>query len=74
MAISYKMIRTPRQWKAATGVSEKQFIELSKLFARTYEDFHEDNLIDIVARREEKPKFSTYEDLLFSFCIVSKAV
>lgn len=65
MSINHQMIRTPRQWKAATGLSEKQFYDLSKLFGATYEDFHEDSLIDIAARREDEPKFSTYEDLLF---------
>ena len=38
MAISYQDIRTKRQWKAATGVSAKQFNHLSKLFGDAYED------------------------------------
>ena len=38
MAISYRNIRTKRQWKAATGVSRKQFTHLTKLFGEAYEE------------------------------------
>jgi hypothetical protein len=36
MAISYKYIRTARQWKASTGLSENQFFDLIALLKHGY--------------------------------------
>ena len=65
MAISYREIRTDRQWKAATGYSEKSFHGLVKLFSSAYEEFHETSLGEQVAQRVDAPKFKTYEDMPF---------
>lgn len=37
MAISYKEIRHERQWKASTGLTEEQFLQLAQLFGQAYE-------------------------------------
>lgn len=65
MAISYQSIRTQRQWRAATGLTQKQFEELTIAFAKTYEDFHESTLQEQISERTDDPKFKTYEDILF---------
>ena len=65
MPISHQSVRTQRQWRAATGLTQEQFTELTILFGKTYEDFHEESLLAIVARRTDDVKFKTYEDLLF---------
>jgi len=65
MAISYRDIRTDRQWKAATGYCEKNFRHLVKLFSSAYEEFHEVTLEEQIAQRIDDPKFKTYEDMLF---------
>ena len=65
MAISYHEIRTERQWKAATGYSEKNFHKLVKLFSSAYEEFHEISLEEQISQRIDDPKFKTYEDMLF---------
>ncbi|PHI17930.1 hypothetical protein CEQ90_17535 [Lewinellaceae bacterium SD302] len=65
MAISYREIRTDRQWKAATGYSEKNFHQLVKLFSSAYEEFHETTLEEQLTQRDDDPKFTSYEDMLF---------
>jgi hypothetical protein len=65
MPISYRDIRSLRQWKASTGVSKEEFHKLVILFSKSYEDFHELTLQEQVAQRIDKPKFETYEDILF---------
>lgn len=65
MAIRYQDIRNERQWRAATGLTEEQFAQLTNLFQATYEDFFGTSLAQQLERREDKPKFASYEDILF---------
>jgi hypothetical protein len=65
MAINHHMIRSQRQWRAATGLTQDQFEELTLLFSKTYEDFHESTLEEQISQRTDEPKFKTYEDILF---------
>jgi hypothetical protein len=65
MAITYQDIRTKRQWKAATGVSEKQFGHLSQLFGLAYEDLFGESLQERRANSTQEATFDTYADLLF---------
>lgn len=37
MPIKYQDIRNERQWKASTGLSAKQFLELAQEFGKAYE-------------------------------------
>ncbi len=63
--ITYKSILDHRQWKSTTGLSEKEFHILSKLFGKTYE---KQSGIDIVKKSfnlQQDFLFSTYEDCLF---------
>lgn len=65
MAISYKDIRTERQWHASTGLSKEEFRSLTILFSTSYEEFHGTTLSEQIENRVDDPKFKTYEDLLF---------
>ena len=65
MAISYKDIRTPRQWKASTGMSQEQFAKLIQLFSETYKKLFEECFEDRDDNSTNKSAFITYEDLLF---------
>ena len=70
MAISYRSIRSDRQWRASTGLSESEFNKLSSLFAQTYEEFHDQSLEEFVAAQNDKPVFTTIDEFLFSFSTV----
>jgi hypothetical protein len=37
MAINYQDVRNERQWKASTGLSKGQFLELVQEFGKAYE-------------------------------------
>ena len=65
MAISYQDIRTKRQWKAATGLSAKQFNHLTELFGQAYEDLFGESLSERREHSSQESTFSTYADLLF---------
>lgn len=65
MAITYREIRTKRQWKAATGLSAEQFDHLSKLFGTAYEELFGETLEERRANSTQTATFNTYRDLLF---------
>lgn len=65
MAISYKDIRNDRQWKAGTGMSEKDFISLSGSFGQAYENIYGKSIQERQKDTSAKCTFKTYEDLLF---------
>ena len=65
MAISYRDIRTKRQWKAATGVSKKQFNHLTKLFGQAYEELFGESLEERRESSSQAATFGSYADLLF---------
>lgn len=65
MAISYQSIRSDRQWRAATGLTQEQFSKLSQLFSKTYDEFYESTLQEQLSERTDEAKFKTYEDILF---------
>lgn len=65
MAISYKDIRTERQWKAGTGLSEEQFFRLVKLFGEAYEEIFDESLESRQSQSSSESTFKTYADLLF---------
>ena len=65
MSISYRGIRTDRQWRAATGLTKDQFQELSILFGQSYESCFEVSLNEQVEERSDAPKFKSYQDFLF---------
>jgi len=65
MAVSYKDIRTERQWKAATGLSKEQFFNLVPLFKETFEDLFDESIEERQKNSTSQRAFKTYADLLF---------
>ncbi|UZR99953.1 hypothetical protein [Chondrinema litorale] len=65
MAISYKEIRTERQWKASTGLSEEQFNKLVTLFEEAYVELFDETIDERQSGFPSESVFRTYEDLLF---------
>ena len=65
LAISYKDIRSNRQWRASTGLTEAQFYKLARAFGKAYEKIHGKDIHTRHAHRANKPLLDTYEDLLF---------
>ena len=63
--LSYQQIRDDRQWKASTGMSEKQFYQLAELFGQTYEFFEGANLEETSHRLDTTLLLNTYRDCLF---------
>ena len=65
MSLSYKNIRTTRQWRSATGLTENQFHDLILLFKNSYERLYGKS---IEQRGKDNPNsaiFNSYEELLF---------
>jgi hypothetical protein len=63
--LNYQHIRNERQWKSSTGLSENQFLQLSKYFGQTYEFFHGVPLSVKAERLETDLLLKTYPDCLF---------
>lgn len=65
MAISYQEIRTQRQWRASTGLSEKQFLKLVPLFGKAYKELFGEDIEERQSHSTEQPRFTSYSELLF---------
>ncbi|MEL6929216.1 MAG: hypothetical protein AAFO95_11320 [Cyanobacteria bacterium J06600_6] len=65
MAINYKDIRSQRQWKASTGLSQIQFEQLVSLFSETYKEIFDERFDERDENSTNQSAFKTYEDLLF---------
>jgi hypothetical protein len=70
MAVSYQSIRTHRQWRASTGLTESQFHDLVDSFSQAYEEMFGENITDRQSKSSQEAIFQSYEDLLF-FCLYS---
>ena len=65
MPVSYKDIKTDRQWSASIGMKEKKFHELAKHFRSTYKNIFGLEMEDRQKNSSNEAHFKTYEDLLF---------
>ena len=65
MAITYHDIRSERQWKASTGLTEEKFFALSKEFGQAYEQIFGLSIDERQKNSTAEATFRTYEDLLF---------
>ncbi len=63
--LNYQNIRHERQWKSSTGLSEKQFHQLSQYFGETYEFFHGVSLSVKAERLETELLLKSHADCLF---------
>src|SRR5215210_4413025 len=65
MPFSYKDLKNDRQWKATTGVSEKDFTSLCSAFSKAYEMKHEVSLEQGANHLAQELALPSYEDCLF---------
>ena len=65
MPISYKDIRTERQWKASTGLSEAQFGKLVSLFEQAYIELFDETIDERHSGSPSDSTFKSYAELLF---------
>lgn len=63
--LSYKHIRSERQWKSSTGLSQRQFDKLLQYFRETYEFFQGVSLAESAQRIDVGLLLPTYADCLF---------
>lgn len=70
MSISHQSIRTQRQWRASTGLTEVQFHDLVGSFSEAYEEMFGESLSDRQSGSSQAATFQSYEELLF-FCLYS---
>ena len=63
--LSYQQIRSERQWKSATGLSQPQFEKLVSYFGQTYEFFQGVSLAESAQRRDVDLCLPTYADCVF---------
>lgn len=65
MSLSYKAIKSDRQWRASTGLPKVHFMELSELFEEAYESFFGESIQDRQSNPEINTVFDSYKELLF---------
>lgn len=65
MSFSYKDLKNDRQWKATSGLSEKDFVSLSDAFEKAYEMIHEVSLEQAAINLKQQFALGSYKDCLF---------
>lgn len=63
--LDYRKIKSGRQWKSSTGLSEKHFGQLSVLFGQTYEFYEGVGIEEASIRLGTELLLPTYSDCLF---------
>lgn len=65
MSVSYKELKSERQWRSSTGLKESQFKILVGHFAEAYEQVYGEPLPERKSNSSQESVFRTYEELLF---------
>ena len=65
MAISYKSIKSSRQWSATAGMKEEKFFKLVPHFASAYKNLFGQEIHERQKNTTIEAHFQNYEDLLF---------
>ncbi|GAB4023834.1 hypothetical protein GCM10028808_75090 [Spirosoma migulaei] len=58
-------LKTERQWRSATGLDQKRFTKLLRLFEKAYLDLFSQSIEQRQDECPEQPYLNTYTDLLF---------
>jgi hypothetical protein len=76
MSLSLAQLKTDRDWRSATGVSQAKFTELLALFVKTYRSVYEVDISEHQVNLKKEFVFDTYEDLLFYvlFCLKNPTI
>lgn len=65
MSVSYKELKSERQWRSSTGLKEPQFRILVSHFGEAYEQIFGESLSERKSNSSQESVFKTYEELLF---------
>lgn len=65
MQLNIQGLKTERQWRSATGMSEKKFRQLLPHFATSYERLYDKTIEERTSESPNSPSIISYEDLLF---------
>lgn len=65
MGVTYKTLKTDREWKSNTGLSESEFHHLARAYGSAYESVHLSNITERQSNSTQESIFKTYEDQLF---------
>jgi hypothetical protein len=71
MSLSLAQLKTDRDWRSSTGVSQAKFTELLALFVKAYQAVYEVAICEHQVDLKKEFVFETYQDLLFYglFCL-----
>ncbi len=72
MSLSYKDIRTDRQWRSATGLSEQKFTFLAAQLGKVYQERYGVSLQEKMRNVKQQFIFTTYEEMLFFVLFILK--
>jgi hypothetical protein len=65
MGVTYKTLKTDREWKSNTGLSEPEFHTLARAYRAAYESIYLNNVEERQANSTQEAIFKTCEDQLF---------
>lgn len=65
MAVSYKNLRTKREWRSTTGMTKDKFLLLVKDFSKAYEEIFGKDLKSRQANSSVESHLKSYEEFLF---------
>jgi hypothetical protein len=63
--LSYKTVKSERQWKAVTGLSSVEFHSLCQIFGQQYELLYQQSITELSSNLNTTLLLSSYEDCLF---------
>lgn len=72
MGLSYKDIRTDRQWRSATGLSEQKFTFLAAELGKVYKEHYGISVEEKMRNVKQQFIFTTYEEMLFFVLFILK--
>ena len=65
MQLEISALKTDRQWRSATGMSEKKFRQLLPHFATSYEGLYGKTIAERTTESPNSPSITQYDELLF---------
>ena len=76
MSLRIAQLKTDREWRSSTGLSQAKFTQLLALFMKAYQAVYEVDIADHQANLKKEFVFDTYQDLLLYvlFCLKNPTV
>jgi hypothetical protein len=76
VSLRLAQLKTDRDWRSSTGLSQVKFTQLLALFTKAYQAVYEVDIADHQANLKKDFVFDTYQDLLFYvlFCLKNPTV